>query len=182
MMDDAPIPFGFRMLNAGDLRGWDGQADHAGLQALLHSLGSSLGGAREIPFEEAMRLMHKFCEHRKVSIVKLLPSDVSSTGAKFVAAAVRDGLGRIYCHLTGGRLGEVDYVRQGISLYYHRHLGGPQSALGLPISNEEIADPTGFPTTFFENGYIDWSPRSREARAVVIERGEEKPLGKPAVV
>ena len=91
-------------------------------------------------------------------------------------------MGAVYCHASGGRIGEVYYVRQGIGIYYHRHVGGPQSPLGLPISNEELVDPTSLPTSYFEGGFIDWSPKTARARAMLFTPEGEKPFGTPAVV
>jgi hypothetical protein len=178
-IDNVPIPLGFRSIQTADLTGWNGTSEHAGFKTLLKSLGTHLGGPREIPIDEAMRLIQRFCEQRKVIISTISPIGTSSTGAKFIAAAAKDGMGYVYCHITGSRLGEVYYVRKGISLYYHNHIGGPSSTLGLPISNEELVDNTGFPTSFFENGYIDWSPVTWYARAVLILGEHEEPLGEP---
>jgi hypothetical protein len=151
-VDDAVVPLGFRMIQAADLTGWNGELEHQGLQAFLRSIGQHLGGKRAIPIEEALRLITRFCQHRKVVIEEIGFSGISSSGAQFVSARAKDKMGYIYCHVTGRHLGEVYYVRRGISIYYHEHFGGPASELGLPISNEELVDATKFPTSFFENG------------------------------
>jgi len=180
-IDHAVIPFGFRSFQAADLSDWKGEAEHQELKALVMSLGRHLGGPREVAIDEAMRLIQKFCERRKVLIQDIVLEGSSATGTKFIAARAKDDMGYIYCHLSGSHLGEVYYVRKGIGIYYHQHIGGPTSALGLPVSNEELVDETGFPTSFFENGYIDWSPTTWQARAFTTSP-EERPLGQPAVV
>lgn len=181
-IDDAPIPIGFRLIQAANLVGWRGERNHPGVATLMQSIGSVLGAPPELPFAEAVRLIRKFCEHRKVDAREIEPLASSSTGAKFYRAWAKDRMGAVYCHASGGYIGQVYYVRKGIGIYFHDHIGGAASALGLPISNEELVDSTGRPTTFFENGYIDWSPKTWEARAIVVAAGGETPLGKPAVV
>ena len=181
-IDDAPIPIGFRLIQAADLIGWHGERNHPGVTTLMQSIGSVLGAPPELPFDEAVRLIRKFCQHRKVDGREIESVATSSSGAKFYRARAMDRMGAVYCHASGSWMGQVYYVRKGIGIYFHDHAGGPASPLGLPISNEELVDSTGFPTTFFENGYIDWSPKTGEARAIVIAAGAEKPLGKPAVV
>ncbi len=179
-IDNASIPFGFRTLQTADLVGWKGEIEHAGLQTLMKALGSHLGGSRELPIEEALRLVQKFCKMRKIMLDGKSSSGVSSSGAKFIAAQTIDAMGCVYCHMTGSHLGEVYYVRKGISIYFHRNLGGPSSSLGLPVSNEELVDGKGHPTSFFENGYIDWSPITGVARAVLVLIDGERPFGEPA--
>jgi hypothetical protein len=181
-MDDTDIPIGFRLAQAADLRGWKGEREHSGLRALLKSMGNHLGGRREIAMDEAARLIQRFCQLRRVKISSIEPSRVSSSGTTYFTARASDGLGCIYCHATGRYIGEVYYVRKGISYYYHNHIGGPESPLGLPISNEELVEPVGFPTSYFENGYIDWSPKTGEARAIQFAPDGERAIGKSAVV
>jgi hypothetical protein len=49
--------------------------------------------------------------------------------------------------------------------------------LGLPVSNEELLDGAGYPTSFFENGLIEWSPKTWEAQAYIIGAGGRQKLG-----
>lgn len=182
LIDDVQAPVGFRLIQAADLRNWTGDQQHPEFQLLLRSMSIVLGGARELATEDAVRRILKFCELRRVRIAEIRQGARSSTGTKYIIAPAMDGMGIIYCHLTGLRLGDVYYVRKGISLYYHLHVGGPGGAMGLPISNEEVADPKGFPTTYFENGFIEWSPTTGEARAVLTGDGDDVQIGIPAVI
>src|SRR6185295_16654208 len=88
-------------------------------------------------------------------------------------AKVKDGKGVIYCHASGLRQGQAFYVRKGIGFLYEYMLNGSASPLGLPISNEELVDGNGFPTSYFENGLIEWSPTSGIARAILITKEGE---------
>jgi formylglycine-generating enzyme required for sulfatase activity len=51
IMDDAPLPFGFRRVQTADLRGWKGQMEHPEFQSLLRSLGDFLGRPQALPFQ-----------------------------------------------------------------------------------------------------------------------------------
>jgi hypothetical protein len=152
-----------------------------------HKVETPVTSVREIhptvlPIEQASERILKFAMWRRVELEEVKLGERSSSGVQSYKAEAKDKKGAVYCHASGSRIGEVYYVRKGIAHYYFRHAGGPASALGLPISNEEIIDPTGFPTTFFEGGFIDWSPETGKARAILVESGEQRQLGIPAVL
>jgi hypothetical protein len=56
----------------------------------------------------------------------------------------------IYCHANGPHQAATFYVRKGIGWFYERVLLGASSRLDLPITDEQVADGTGYPTSRFE--------------------------------
>jgi uncharacterized protein with LGFP repeats len=86
-------------------------------------------------------------------------------------------MGVVYCHATGAYSRQVFYVRKGISIFYHEDHGGSSGQLGLPVSNEELADGSGFPTSYFEKGLIEWSPTTWEAQAYLTSSSGREKLG-----
>ena len=109
-----------------------------------------------------------------VKVGSILKAPVSVFGTSSYRATESDGKGVIYCHADGTHRGTAFYVRKGIGWFYERVLLGVVSRLGLPISNEEVAHETGYPISRFEGGYIEWSPKTRVARAVIRSpRGDE---------
>ena len=178
-LDDAKIPLVFRELQAADFRNWDGNYQYPEFKSLLATLARHLGGVPELPVSEAIRSIKKFCAQRRATIREVVLPQNQTTTTNFVFARADDGAGCVYCHLAGSYIGQTFYVRKGISYYYHVHIGGPASQLGLPVSNEELVDPHGFPTTYFEHGYIEWSHETGVARAAIFTPGGEQEIGTP---
>jgi hypothetical protein len=124
--------------------------------------------------DEALAAVQKFVIGRNIGIDKLETAPPSPLGTLSYRARVNDGKGVIYCHSSGVLQGEVFYVRKGIGYLYEYVLKGSASPLGLPISNEEVVDGKGFPISYFESGFIEWSPSTCIGRAVVLtNEGEE---------
>ena len=82
----------------------------------------------------------------------------------------------IYCHASGAFRGKVFHVRKGIGYYYEHILNGSQCRLGLPVSNEELVSTANFATSYFERGYIEWSPRTSVARAVLYSNQGDRSI------
>lgn len=134
--------------------------------ALLAGTRLTLATARELIQEHALL--------RRTVVESVEEAPVSPFGTRSYRALARDGQGVIYCHADGRYRGQSFYVRKGIGWLYERVLLGATSRLGLPISNEEMMDGTGYPTSLFEGGYIEWSPQTDVARAVVhTSRGDQ---------
>jgi hypothetical protein len=74
-----------------------------------------------------------------------------------------DGKTALYCHACGPLRALVFSVRGGIGWSYHRHLGGPGGPLGLPVSDEYLADYGA--RSDFENGHIEWHRAGSVVRA-----------------
>jgi hypothetical protein len=142
----------------------------------LEQIADSLGIQSKfvLPPDEAVVAINSLALNRKAKVgaIEIAPS--SPTGTLSYRAKVRDGKGVIYCHASGIRQGQVFYVRKGIGFLYEYMLNGSASPLGLPISNEELVDGKGFPTSYFENGLIEWSPKTWIARAILTTKEGEK--------
>ena len=127
--------------------------------------------------EEPMVLEHAACEiydfarARGLEVHDVEVAPISLFGTSSFRARIKDGKGVIYCHASGARRNELFLVRRGIGWFYETVLGGSESELGLPVSNEELVDQPeysgGFPTSFFEGGFITWSPETSQVRAVL---------------
>lgn len=49
--------------------------------------------------------------------------------------------------------------------------------LGLPTSHEELKDVNGDQISYFEGGYIEWSPKTSVAKAVMTTSSNESIIG-----
>lgn len=179
LKESVRIPVPFNVINCADLRTWSGESGHAGFEDAVAKFGVLLGNPERVSEAEAVRLIHQFCIPRRVKLVSSLEAVTSCSGAKAARIKAADGMGAVYCHLSGLYQKQVFYVRKGISYFYHDYHDGPSGPLGLPVSNEELADGSGFPTSYFENGVIDWSPKTGAAQAYILVDGQRTPLGEP---
>jgi hypothetical protein len=139
--------------------------------------GPALGSHTPLPLlqmEEAAKGILQHARQSEVEIGTIERSPTTVFGSASYRARTTDGKGVIYCHIDGSYQGQSFYVRKGIGWFYEILLGGAESRLGLPVSNEEIADGTKYPTSQFEGGYIEWSPITKVARAVLrTSRGDQ---------
>jgi hypothetical protein len=122
--------------------------------------------SQAVSLQYATRSLERFADARQIKIAAITPAAPSPYSTKAFKARLPDGKGVLYCHATGFHEGLVFYVRKGIGWYYEYKLGGSGSSLGLPTSNEERSDRNGHPISFFEGGYIEWSPVTSIAKAV----------------
>ena len=130
--------------------------------------------APKLSMQDAAELIQGYA--RSLAVPIGLAEEVPTTlfGTESYRVRLKDGKGAIYCHASGRHRGQTFLVQKGIGWFYETLMGGASSRLGLPVSNEEAADGTGYPTSFFEGGYIEWSPKTKVARAVVrTPRGDQ---------
>lgn len=164
-LDGATPPLPFSAYHFASLAEWNGLADHGTFTGVAAAIEHFIPRTA-LSHGEAESLIRAFGNARHT---RFGATDVSCLDSPFGTAAYRarasDGMGLAYCHATGKLRGQVFYVRKGIALLYEDHVGGAVSPLGLPISNEEIIDGKGYPTSFFEGGYIEWSPKTWLAKA-----------------
>jgi len=128
-------------------------------------------------FEEATQSVLRFSAVRQIEITAIMQAACSPFSTESFKARLRDRKGVVYCHATGFQKGQVFYVRRGIGWYYEYKLGGSGSPLGLPTSNEERSDSNGHPISFFEGGYIEWTPDTSIAMAVETSSGTNRVIG-----
>jgi hypothetical protein len=172
------IPVPFNLIQSVDLSDWQGEHQHAGLSTVKSRYSAMLGEPERLSWVEAVRLINQFVRLRRIEIADMQEAEVvSSSGARAYYAVATDGLGVVYCHATGAYRGQVFYVRRGISIFFHEDHGGPSGALGLPVSNEELADGSSFPTSYFEKGLIEWSSKTWEAQAYLAAASGREKLG-----
>lgn len=171
------LPVPFNVVQTADLTMWNGEREAKELEPVTMALNKLLGEANVLPLAEGARIIGQFVATRKIEVRGVEGEVTSSTGAKAFQARAEDGMGVVYCHRTGPYSGQVFYVRRGISHFYHGDHGGPEGVLGLPISNEEVAEGQGHPTSYFENGLIEWSPKTWEAQAYRFANGHAVKLG-----
>jgi hypothetical protein len=151
-----------------------GAAESDAVSALASEGGASGGQCEQLPITLATELIKEHARSRRTQAGLIAKASISPFGTNSYRARVTDGKGVIYCHADGKYQGQTFYVRKGIGWFYEQVLLGATSRLGVPTSNEELADGTGYPTSFFEGGYIEWSPKTQVARAVVsTERGDQ---------
>jgi hypothetical protein len=169
LLDDCPLPVFLRDKLYADFR----RADEyrRSLELVAERLG--LHAERVLSFSDSVDLIAEFARTRKVEYTVIEPAAQSPFGTHGYRAAVADGMGVLYVHSSGPRIGQTYYVRKGIALLYEQVLGGSKSPLGYPVSNEELVDGKGFPTSFFEGGFIEWSPETAIARAIGRTAGGE---------
>jgi len=122
----------------------------------------------------AESIIQSFSELRRIKIGHVSVGLKSALGTYSYTAKARDGMGAIYCHASGPLKGQTFYVRKGIGIVYEQFLNENKSKLGLPVSNEELVDGKGYPTSFFENGFIEWSPDTWIAKAVLYTPDGDK--------
>ncbi len=162
LLEDCTIPAFLRGKLYADFSRPDGYA--SAVELLARRLG--LSALQIISLTEATALITEFGKDRSILHGPVRPGQESPLGTHCYKSRTNDTMGVIYVHASGPRVGLVFYVRKGIAILYEDLLGGSACPLGLPISNEELVDKTGFPTSFFESGYIDWSPKTWIGRAV----------------
>jgi hypothetical protein len=155
------------------------------VRTLLKSVGLPAEGLI-LSESECLVAINELARKYDLSFSGLEASPVSSFGTESFRVRRGDGKSVLYCHASNKEVGRAFYVRKGISYFYHVIVGGPESRLGLPTSNEELVDGHGFPTTFFEGGYIQYDPLKRTAKAYIREGKThvalaEQVLGPPRV-
>src|SRR5262249_45440129 len=77
-IDDTSLPFGFSLIQAADLSGWEGDLRDPEVTKYIRSIGSVLGAPPELTFDDAVRRVQKFCRHRKVAIQEIEVPETSS--------------------------------------------------------------------------------------------------------
>jgi hypothetical protein len=177
LKENVRIPVPFNVINCADLTEWNGDRNHPGFHVARDKFRRLLGEPEKVSTAEAVRLIKQFCDTRRIRLSQDLEEIISSSGAMAVSVQAADRMGTAYCHTSGLYSKQVFYVRKGISIFYHTDHQGPGGALGLPISNEELADGSGFPTSYFENGLIEWNPSTWEAQAYLLREGDRIPHG-----
>jgi hypothetical protein len=148
----------------------------ASLQQLAVRLGVQSSQSPPLTASGAEAAINQFAVGRGISIKPLVDA-TSHFGTAAFKSKLQDGRGVLYCHSSGPRRGRVFYVQKGIGWYYEYELGGSSSVLGLPTSHEEKRDVSGSQISYFEGGYIEWSPKTSVARAVITDFGREKVIG-----
>jgi hypothetical protein len=134
----------------------------------------SASSPNQLPADSAAVRIDEVAQRVGVKVGLTLKAPLSVFGTSSYRATVTDRKDVIYCHADGPHRGTAFYVREGIGWFYERVLLGVSSRLGLPITNEEVAPETGYPTSRFEGGYIEWSPNTKVARAVIRSaRGDQ---------
>ncbi len=166
-LDEVKPPLPFRAFHCASLVGWNGRSDHAEFAAVRAAIEYYAPGESVLSAAEATVAIANTSAARRTKVGDVEQAPESVGGTKAYRARARDGKGVIYFHASGPLRGQAFYVRKGIGYFYEHALGGSTSPLGLPVSNEELVDGEGFPTSYFENGFIDWSPETSIARAVV---------------
>jgi len=129
-----------------------------------------------LPPDSAAAVISEHAARVGVTVGKVTKSPLSPFGTASYRAHASDGKGVIYCHADGAQKARSFYVRKGIGWFYECVLLGVSCRLGLPISNEEIAETTRYPTSWFEGGYIEWSPSTKVARAVIRDKDRDRTL------
>jgi hypothetical protein len=177
------LPVPFNIVQTADLTEWKSGGEASALGPYFQSMNSLLGHAQVLPLAEGARLIGQFASMRRVRMHGEIGEVSSSTGAHAFKMDAVDHMGSIYCHRSGRYAGQVFHVRKGIALFYHHDHGGAAGVLGLPVSNEEVAEGAGFPTSYFENGLIEWSPKSWHAQAyLTLPDGTREAHGKSRYV
>jgi hypothetical protein len=168
LIEKVEPPFEFEHLQALNLAHWSGE-DSPNFQALVIALAERMQGADggRLPVEEAAKLMQEHAKSRRAQIGLIEKAPTSLFGTNSYRARITNGKGVIYCHVDGKLRRQTFYVRKGIGWFYETVIGGASSRLGLPVSNEEVVDGTGYPTSYFEGGYIEWSSKTEVTRAVI---------------
>jgi hypothetical protein len=115
---------------------------------------------------EARRIINDLASERRIDLRGFDQARPSRFGTLAYRMRETDGKGIVYCHADGPLRGRAFHARKGIGWYYEHRLGGSESQLGLPTSDEELISSNGFATSHFEGGYIEWSPKTKVARAV----------------
>ena len=155
-------------------------------QAVLNGLSARIEGmlvriskrpplaANAVGLAKATKLIGTYASSRQLRIGAVRKSRVSPFGTHSYHARVKDQKGVIYLHADGKLAGQLFEVRKGIGWFYEWVLRGAGSALGLPTSDEGISNDILYPTSRFEGGYIEWSPKTKVARAVInTSRGDQ---------
>ncbi|HKI01308.1 MAG TPA: toll/interleukin-1 receptor domain-containing protein [Thermoanaerobaculia bacterium] len=177
ILNDVRPPLIFRSYQCASLVDWDGKPNSGDFPAIRAAVAHFAPGHNLLSIQEAESLILDLAQRRRAGVGPIEPAPVSPSGTASFRAKAMDGLGVIYCHASGALRGQAFYVRKGIGYYYEYLLGGSESSLGLPVSNEELVDGKGFPTSYFEHGCIDWSPKTAVARAVLRTTDGEVIIG-----
>ncbi len=131
------------------------------------------GLSQILTIEEAKRFIQKAAMSHEINIRDVQGSPDSEFNTKSYKARVTDGKGVLYCHADGKHKGETFYVKKGIGRFYEYVLDGASSKLGLPVSDEKKSNDSECSISLFEGGYIEWSPKTFIARAVIrTEQGD----------
>ncbi|MEM8963436.1 MAG: toll/interleukin-1 receptor domain-containing protein [Acidobacteriota bacterium] len=173
-LDDAKPPLVYRTFQTASLAGWDKTAVGDGFVAIRAAVGHFAQKEMVLSKSEAESIIQEVAVSRRTEVGSVQAAAESVVGTQSFKARASDGKGVVYCHASGTLRGRGFYVRKGIGYFYEYILQGAESPLGLPVSHEEVVDGNGFPTSFFERGYIEWSPESSVARAVVIVGDQEE--------
>lgn len=172
-LEDVKPPLPFRAFHSASLISWSGSCDDSEFQSLCAAISHFVPVEEGLSLEDARSIIAEMVRARRTKVFGVEKAPNSPVGTKAYRARSSDGMGVVYCHASGPLRGHAYYVRKGIGYVYEYLLGGSTSSLGLPTSNEELVDGNGFPTSYFERGYIDWSPRTGMARAILSEDGRE---------
>ncbi|MCB1055596.1 MAG: toll/interleukin-1 receptor domain-containing protein [Acidobacteria bacterium] len=149
-----------------------------GLAKLCQRLGVSSEQTFNLPLYEAATLIEQAARMRGVAFGPISPAALSPCGTVSFKMRLADGKGVIYCHASGPLRGQAFFVRKGIGWYYEHVLGGSASALGLPTSYEELReDGEDSPISYFEGGFMEWSPKTSIAKAVSTASGIQEVIG-----
>jgi hypothetical protein len=142
------------------------------LQKLAERLGVHVSQLPPLGANDAEALIQQLANARGIPIKPVVEA-TSRLGTAAFKARLKDGKGVLYCHASGQRRGRVFYAQKGIGWYYEYVLGGSDSLLGLPTSHEEMQDVNGSQVSYFEGGYVEWSPKTSVAKAVMTVSGNE---------
>jgi hypothetical protein len=172
-LEDVKPPLPFRAFHSASLMNWNDSREDLEFQSLCTAILHFVPVDEGVSLEDARSIIAEMVRARRTKVVGVERAPDSPAGTKAYRARSSDGMGVVYCHASGPLRGHAYYVRKGIGYVYEYLLGGSTCSLGLPTSNEELVDGNGFPTSYFERGYIDWSPQTGLARAMLLEAGRE---------
>lgn len=181
MIEEVRLPLVFRSYQCASLTSWNGKTADSDFPSILSAITYFTAGDLILSADEAESLIKDLAQQRRTEVKLMEKAPASPFGTASYRARCNDRLGVLYCHASGRLRGHAFYVRKGIGYYYEYLLGGSASPLGLPVSNEELVDGKGFPTSYFEGGYIEWSPKTWVARAVLQTAEGETILGEKRV-
>jgi len=146
------------------------------LQKLAERLGVHVSHSPPLAASEAEALIQQLAANRGISIKPIIEV-TSRFGTAAFKSRLKDGKGVLYCHASGQRRGRVFYAQKGIGWYFEYILGGSDSLLGLPTSHEEMRVVNDCQISYFEGGYVEWSPKTSVAKAVTTVSGHESVIG-----
>jgi hypothetical protein len=174
LLVDCKVPLFLTGRKYADFRN---QAEYSeSLQKLAEHLGVHVSQSPPLVASDAEALIKQLAKARGISIMSVVEA-TSRLGTAAFKSRLKDGKGVLYCHASGQRRGRVFYAQKGIGWYYEYVLGGSDSLLGLPTSHEEMRDVSGSQISYFEGGYVEWSPKTSLAKAVTTVSGNESVIG-----